>query len=113
MTLTVIEEEPPLSTQQVCALIGVTYRQLDYWTRTGHVRAIDDSCPGSGQRRAYSVDEVAKVRLIKRFLDMGMTLRASVYWTRQYVSGRQLTAELAEMVEAMVDAPELEEVGGE
>lgn len=56
---------------------GISYRQLDYWTRTGVLSCVEAS-PGSGFVRAYPISQVAFARLLKQLLDGGMNLRASV-----------------------------------
>lgn len=56
---------------------GITYRQLDYWTRTGVLTCVGGD-PGSGYLRAYPVAEVAFARLLKQLLDGGMNLRPAV-----------------------------------
>jgi DNA-binding transcriptional MerR regulator len=51
-----------IPTSEMCALTGVTYRQLDFWTRSGVIRPPVDAT-GSGSRRRYSPDQVRYVRL--------------------------------------------------
>ena len=50
---------------------GVTYRQLDYWTRTGLVTPSIKDAHGSGSQRLYSFQDLATLRVIKRLLDTG------------------------------------------
>ena len=61
------------STTGVAARSGATFRQLDYWVRTG---LIEPSVParGSGRPRTWSEDDLAEVELIVALLDVGMTL---------------------------------------
>ncbi len=59
----------------VCKIVGVTYRQLDYWARTGLVEPSIQKAEGSGTQRLYSFDDVVKVRLVKRLLDTGVSLQ--------------------------------------
>lgn len=61
---------------------GVTYRQLDYWSRTGILRCINGG-PGSGYVRAYPESEVAFARLLKQLLDGGVVLRPAVALARE------------------------------
>lgn len=51
------------TSRQVCRATGVTYRQLDYWLRRGHVRGADRR-PGSGKPRALTFDAVAQVAFL-------------------------------------------------
>lgn len=54
---------------EVCALAGVTYRQLDYWARTGLVTPSICEARGSGSQRLYSVADLAVVRMIRSLID--------------------------------------------
>ncbi len=59
----------------VCKIVGVTYRQLDYWTRTELVTPSVRAAKGSGTQRLYSFDDVVQLRVIKRLLDTGVSLQ--------------------------------------
>lgn len=59
----------------VCKIVGVTYRQLDYWARTGLVEPSVRKAGGSGTQRLYSFDDVVRVRVVKRLLDTGVSLQ--------------------------------------
>ena len=60
---------------EVCNIVGITYRQLDYWARTGLVRPSVKDAKGSGSQRLYSFQDLAMLRLIKRMLDSGVNLQ--------------------------------------
>ena len=60
---------------QVCNLVGITYRQLDYWARTGLLRPSIQSAHGSGSQRRYSFTDVVQLKVVKRLLDAGMSLK--------------------------------------
>src|SRR5690625_2847209 len=59
----------------VCKIVGVTYRQLDYWARTGLVEPSVRKAVGSGTQRIYSFDDVVRLRVVKRLLDTGVSLQ--------------------------------------
>jgi DNA-binding transcriptional MerR regulator len=59
----------------VTKIVGISYRQLDYWARTGLVRPSVKDARGSGSQRLYSFQDLALLKLIKRMLDSGMNLR--------------------------------------
>ena len=59
---------------QVCNLVGITYRQLDYWARTGSDRPSIRS-HGSGSQRSYSFSDIVQLKVVKRLLDAGMSLK--------------------------------------
>src|ERR1019366_4326296 len=60
----------------VCRLTSVTYRQLDYWARTGLVTPSIRPATGSGSKRAYSYGDVLEVKVIKSLLSSGVSLPA-------------------------------------
>jgi DNA-binding transcriptional MerR regulator len=59
----------------VCRIVGISYRQLDYWTRTGLVRPSVRDARGSGTQRLYSFRDLALLRIIKKLLDTGVSLQ--------------------------------------
>jgi DNA-binding transcriptional MerR regulator len=58
----------------VCRVTGVTYRQLDYWARTGLVTPSVSPAQGSGSKRVYSYADVVEVKVVKSLLDAGVSL---------------------------------------
>jgi DNA-binding transcriptional MerR regulator len=60
---------------QVCKLVGITYRQLDYWARTKLIRPSVQSATGSGSQRLYSFSDIIQLKVVKRLLDAGMSLK--------------------------------------
>ncbi|MDE0118316.1 MAG: MerR family transcriptional regulator [bacterium] len=63
------------SSPQTIEIIGITYRQLDYWTRTELVRSTAQKAVGSGSRRRYTYSDLLELKLIKRLLDEGIALQ--------------------------------------
>jgi len=59
----------------VCRLVGITYRQLDYWARTDLLRPSTQEASGSGSQRLYSFTDLVQLKVIKRLLDAGMSLK--------------------------------------
>jgi DNA-binding transcriptional MerR regulator len=59
----------------VTKIVGITYRQLDYWARTGLVEPSVRKATGSGTQRLYSFDDVVRLRVVKRLLDTGVSLQ--------------------------------------
>lgn len=60
---------------QVCSLVGISYRQLDYWARTGLITPSVQQASGSGSQRLYSFSDVVQLKVVKRLLDAGMSLK--------------------------------------
>ena len=59
----------------VCKIVGISYRQLDYWARTGLVEPSYRRAEGSGTQRLYSFDDVVRIKVVKRLLDTGVSLQ--------------------------------------
>lgn len=62
------------SGQKTAEVVGITYRQLDYWARTNLVRPSLVDAKGSGSRRRYSYRDLLELKVIKRLLDAGIKL---------------------------------------
>ncbi|MCZ4497752.1 MAG: MerR family transcriptional regulator [Marmoricola sp.] len=58
-----------------CNAAGITYRQLDYWARTGLVEPTVRSAGGSGTQRLYGFRDILLLKVIKRLLDAGVSLQ--------------------------------------
>jgi DNA-binding transcriptional MerR regulator len=58
------------------SIVGITYRQLDYWARTDLVRPSIVDAAGSGSRRLYSYQDLLELRVIKSLLDAGIKLES-------------------------------------
>lgn len=59
---------------QVCKIVGISYRQLDYWARTELATPSIQSAQGSGSQRLYSFEDLVELKLIKKLLDAGVSL---------------------------------------
>lgn len=68
-------EEVGYSGTTAAKAAGITYRQLDYWDRQGIVRPSIREARGSGSQRQYAFSDIAKLRLVKRLLDTGVSLQ--------------------------------------
>ena len=58
----------------VCRIVGISYRQLDYWARTELVTPSVRDAHGSGTQRLYSFQDLVSLRVIKSLLDTGVSL---------------------------------------
>ena len=58
-----------------CNAAGITYRQLDYWARTGLVEPSVREASGSGTQRLYSFRDILVLKVVKRLLDTGVSLQ--------------------------------------
>src|SRR5499426_1337582 len=58
-----------------CHAVGISYRQLDYWARTGLVVPGVRDTSGSGTQRLYSFRDIVVLKVVKRLLDAGVSLQ--------------------------------------
>ena len=58
-----------------CHAVGISYRQLDYWARTGLVVPSIRDASGSGTQRLYSFRDLVVLKVVKRLLDAGVSLQ--------------------------------------
>lgn len=61
---------------QAAKVVGITYRQLDYWARTDLIRPSLSDASGSGSRRKYSYKDLLELKVIKTLLDAGFKLES-------------------------------------
>ncbi len=70
-----------MSSKELAELVGITFRQLDYWTTKGYLHA-DANSPGSGNWRNYDGDEVAVAWLMAELVRAGMRPSAAATLAR-------------------------------
>lgn len=70
-----LDEEAGYRGPIACRAAGITYRQLDYWARTGLVQPTVRNATGSGTQRLYSFRDVLVLKVVKRLLDTGVSLQ--------------------------------------
>jgi DNA-binding transcriptional MerR regulator len=58
-----------------CAAAGISFRQLDYWARTGLVEPSARAAVGSDSQRLYSFNDILLLRVVKRLLDTGISMQ--------------------------------------
>ncbi len=82
---------------QVCKIVGITYRQLDYWARTDLLRPSLADARGSGTQRRYSYRDLVALKVIKGLLDAGVSLRRArqaIAYLREHLGEDLATASL-------------------
>ena len=82
---------------QVCKIVGITYRQLDYWARTDLIRPSLADAKGSGTQRMYSYRDLVELKVIKSLLDAGVKLpkaRTALEYLREHLGEDLATANL-------------------
>jgi DNA-binding transcriptional MerR regulator len=73
--LPVLDEQVGYRGPTACKGAGITYRQLDYWARTGLVEPSVRPATGSGTQRLYSFRDLLMLKVVKRLLDTGVSLQ--------------------------------------
>jgi DNA-binding transcriptional MerR regulator len=82
----------------VLALTGISYRQLDYWARTGLVGSSIRQAAGRGSRRVYSFQDLVALRVVWQLRGAGVsvqTIRRAVKWLRSHANQPLSTLALA------------------
>ena len=82
---------------QVCDIVGITYRQLDYWARTNLIRPSIADARGSGTQRRYSYSDLVELKVIKKLLDGGVSLqlaRRAIEYLREHLGADIASASL-------------------
>src|SRR6188472_1938887 len=74
---------------QVCSIVGITYRQLDYWARTDLVRPSITDAKGSGTQRTYSFQDLVRLKGVKL-----QTARQAIDYLREDLGDDWATANL-------------------
>ncbi len=74
-TLAEIDADTGYRGPTACKAAQITYRQLDYWARTGLVEPSVRSAKGSGSQRLYSFRDILVLKVVKRLLDTGVSLQ--------------------------------------
>lgn len=64
------------SGKRAAQVVGISYRQLDYWARTDLIRPSMSDATGSGSRRRYSYRDLLELRVVKNLLDAGIRLES-------------------------------------
>jgi DNA-binding transcriptional MerR regulator len=72
---TTIDQGQGYRVPDVLRIVGITYRQLDYWARTELVTPSVKDAQGSGTQRLYSFQDLVTLRVIKNLLDTGVSLQ--------------------------------------
>jgi DNA-binding transcriptional MerR regulator len=68
--------EEGFSGRKTAEVVGISYRQLDYWARTDLVRPSLEDARGSGTRRRYAYRDLLELKVIKQLLDAGIKLES-------------------------------------
>ena len=75
-------------------IVGISYRQLDYWARTDIVRPTVTDAAGSGSRRRYGYTDLLELKVIKSLLDAGIRLEnvREIFSYLRDILGQEITS---------------------
>ncbi len=71
---------------EVCNIIGITYKQLDYYDRTDFIKPSIGGAGGYGTRRTYNFNDLMKLKVVKKLLEAGISLK-KLRKTKKYLEG--------------------------
>lgn len=91
-----------------CAAAGISYRQLDYWARTGLVEPTVRTASGSGSSRLYGFRDILVLKIVKRLLDAGVSLQ-NIRTAVEHLRSRGVTE--LESITLMSDGASIYECG--
>jgi DNA-binding transcriptional MerR regulator len=69
-------DDEGFSGTRTAQVVGISYRQLDYWARTNLIRPSLADAAGSGTRRRYSYRDLLELKVVKKLLDAGIRLES-------------------------------------
>lgn len=79
------------------AQVGLTYRQLDYWTTNGYLSTAYETNPGSGHARRWPASEIDVAGRIVALIGLGFTARAAAGMARDHEERRRVAAALTQV----------------
>ncbi|MCU1356120.1 MAG: putative MerR family transcriptional regulator [Acidimicrobiales bacterium] len=85
------------SGKKAAEIVGISYRQLDYWARTDLIRPSVADAAGSGSRRRYAYGDLLELKVVKSMLDAGIKLesvRAAFLYLREQLGEEVASARL-------------------
>jgi DNA-binding transcriptional MerR regulator len=91
------QDDQGYSGARAAEIVGISYRQLDYWARTDLVRPSLVDAKGSGSRRRYTYTDLLELKVVKSLLDAGIKLenvRDVFAYLREHLGGDVTTANL-------------------
>lgn len=65
-----------VTSSELMAETGASYRQIDYWVRSGLLTPIDSAHPGNGNDRRYSLDQLTRCQAVVALLRAGIDFPA-------------------------------------
>jgi DNA-binding transcriptional MerR regulator len=66
-----LDADVVFSTPEACRMARVSFRQIDYWVRTGLIEP-DRPATGSGSQRRFTAEQVRDVAMIGRLRELGV-----------------------------------------
>jgi len=60
---------------EAARVAGISYRQLDYWARSGIIEPTVRGASGSGSQRLYGYQDIVLLKTVKGLLDLGVSLQ--------------------------------------
>lgn len=67
-------------------MVGLTYRQLDWWVRTGKIETSFNGTPGSGMPRRWNAEDVRRLKHMVAVYDEARetiaALRSGELWAK-------------------------------
>jgi len=92
------ESEECISIGMLAKITGVTTRTLRYYEEMG---IMSPSCRHEGSNRAYTTDDVRKLRFILKLKEMGLTIKEMQELDQVYTEARETDKVIPRLVEML------------
>jgi predicted RNase H-like HicB family nuclease len=64
-----------MNAKTVCQIVGLSYRQLDYWDRTHFLKPSLQEATGTGSARLYAFVDLVQLRVARMLREKGLSLQ--------------------------------------
>lgn len=98
------QKKPPNSltaSEVLDAVPGMSYKQLDFWTRTGRIKALPRTGRGSGYYNRYAPDQVALAKRMLHLIELGFTVHAAEKFANDKMEVHEIIFKLMRLRDGM------------
>jgi hypothetical protein len=78
-----MDQPGSLSSYELMDYAGITYRQLDFWTRADYLIPIGSPTPGHGYNRRWTEEEAQIATVAKALIDAGFSAQVAIQHSRR------------------------------
>lgn len=109
MSISNLDDRRPVSkawmSTDLCRATGITFRQLDYWVRTGLIQQSSHPTMGSGDPRWFSFDDAVRCATVAKLVHAGLSLSTVRNRIEEFLGADGEPVQLTPNVWLVVDLP--------